>query len=68
MQSFVREEVRPPLIQGYDERSVQILRGEEIKPRSPMHVYGEIPMHVYGEIPKQQVFSYHPQNYVKSES
>jgi hypothetical protein len=60
MQSFAREEVRPPLIQGYDERSVQILRGEEIKPRSPMHVYGEIP--------KQQVFSYHPQNYVKSES
>jgi hypothetical protein len=57
----VIEEARGNLLQGYDERNFQVLKGEEIKPRSPIHVFNN-------EISKPSAFTYQVQNYVKSEA
>jgi hypothetical protein len=61
IQTFVQDEVRAPLVQGYEERNVQVLKGEEIKPRSPLHVYNN-------DIPKQPSHTFYTQNYVKSDT
>lgn len=61
MQTFVREEVRAPLVQGYEERNVQVMKGEEIKPRSPVHVYNN-------DIPKQPSYTFQAQNYLKPDT